>query len=172
MAFNLGSALISHTVFCLKRTPVAAKLFIPQKLYIKSFCKSQFPLKSVNLFSILVMIKDKLMDFCGKLLLQNDLKITLCEISPALCVCAPLSCCRGLQARFCPALSGDNTPCRMTGVTAQARLLHEVLSPSLGVQPPALCVCAFLSACCRASPHAGSWTRAGLISDDAFQDIE
>ena len=33
--------------------------------HIKSFGKSQSPHKSVNLFSILVMIKDKLSDLCG-----------------------------------------------------------------------------------------------------------
>ena len=36
-----------------------------QKVFIKSFCKSQFPHKFVNLFFILVMMKDKLMDSCG-----------------------------------------------------------------------------------------------------------
>jgi len=38
---------------------------ISQKVFIKSFCKSQFPYKSVYLFLILVIIKNKLMDLCG-----------------------------------------------------------------------------------------------------------
>ena len=41
---------------------------ISQKVFIKSFCKSQFPHKSVNLFFISVMIKDKLTDLCGNLI--------------------------------------------------------------------------------------------------------
>jgi hypothetical protein len=35
------------------------------KWLIKSSCKSQFPYKSVNLFFVLVTIKDKLTDLCG-----------------------------------------------------------------------------------------------------------
>ena len=38
---------------------------ISQKVFIKSFCRSQFPHKSVNSFLILVMIKDELTDLCG-----------------------------------------------------------------------------------------------------------
>ena len=36
-----------------------------QKEFIKSFCKSQFPHKSVNLFHILVIMKDKLTNLWG-----------------------------------------------------------------------------------------------------------
>ena len=32
---------------------------------MKPFCKSQFPHKSINLFSILVIVKDKLTDLWG-----------------------------------------------------------------------------------------------------------
>ena len=39
--------------------------FISQKVSIKSFCKSQFLHKSVNVCFILVMINDKLTDLCG-----------------------------------------------------------------------------------------------------------
>ena len=49
-----------------------ATRFIPQRVFIKSLCKSQFSHKSVNLFFILVMIKDDLAKFCGNGLLQND----------------------------------------------------------------------------------------------------
>ena len=35
------------------------------EVFMNSFCKSQFPHKSVNLFFILVTIKDKLTDLCG-----------------------------------------------------------------------------------------------------------
>ena len=38
---------------------------ISQKVFIKSLCKSQFPRKSVNLFFILVIVKDKLTGLCG-----------------------------------------------------------------------------------------------------------
>ena len=39
--------------------------FISHKVFLKSFCKSQFPHNSVNLFFILVIVKDKLTDFLG-----------------------------------------------------------------------------------------------------------
>ena len=39
--------------------------FISQKLFVKLFCKSQFPDKSVNVFFILTNIKNKLIDLCG-----------------------------------------------------------------------------------------------------------
>ena len=38
---------------------------ISQKVFIKSFRKSQFPDKSINLFFMLVMMKDKLTNVCG-----------------------------------------------------------------------------------------------------------
>jgi len=51
-------------------------IFILQRVSMKSFGKDQFPHKSIDLFFILVMIKNKLMDFCGNFLLQNDFLIT------------------------------------------------------------------------------------------------
>jgi len=39
--------------------------FISHKVLLKPFCKSQFPHKSVNLFFILVIVKDKLTDLWG-----------------------------------------------------------------------------------------------------------
>ena len=50
-------------------------------LIIKSFYKSQFLHKSVNLFFTSVIVKDKLTDLWGSSLLRNDSKNTLCEIS-------------------------------------------------------------------------------------------
>ena len=38
---------------------------ISQKVFKRSFCKSQFPHKFVNLFCTLVIQKDKLTDSCG-----------------------------------------------------------------------------------------------------------
>ena len=38
---------------------------ISHKVFLKSFCKSQFPHKSVNLFFILVIMKDELTDLWG-----------------------------------------------------------------------------------------------------------
>ena len=53
---------------------------ISHQVFRKSFCKSQFPNRFVNLFFILVMIKDKLTDLCGNWLLHNDWINTFCEI--------------------------------------------------------------------------------------------
>ena len=39
--------------------------FISHEVFFKSFCKSQFPHKSVNLFFILVIVKDRLTDLWG-----------------------------------------------------------------------------------------------------------
>ena len=57
-----GRALISHEVF------------------LTSFCKIQFPHRSVNLIFTLVIVKDKLTDMCGNRLLRNEFANTLCEI--------------------------------------------------------------------------------------------
>ena len=57
---------------------------IIHKLFIKSFYKSQFPHKSVNLSLLFTNMKNKLTDLCGNRLLQNDFINTLCETnSPA-----------------------------------------------------------------------------------------
>jgi len=53
---------------------------ISHKVIWKSFCKSQFPHKSVNLFFRLVLVKDKFTNLWGIKLLQNDFKNTLREI--------------------------------------------------------------------------------------------
>ena len=42
-----------------------ANTLISHKVFLKSFCKSQFPHKSVNLFFISVTVKDKLTDLWG-----------------------------------------------------------------------------------------------------------
>ena len=55
--------------------------FISHKVLLKSICKSQLPHKSVKLFFILVMVKDKLTDLLGSRLLQNNFKNPLCEIN-------------------------------------------------------------------------------------------
>jgi hypothetical protein len=49
-------------------------------VFLKLFCKSQVPHKSVNLFFILVAVKDKLTDLWGSWLLQNDFYNTLSEV--------------------------------------------------------------------------------------------
>jgi hypothetical protein len=56
-------------------------VLISHKEFQKSFCKSQFPHKSVKSFVVLVTVKDKLTGLWGSGLLQNDLKETLCGIS-------------------------------------------------------------------------------------------
>ena len=57
------------------REEAAASPTVPPSL-AASFCRSQFPHKSVNLFVTLVIIKDKMMDLCGNWLLKNDLRNT------------------------------------------------------------------------------------------------
>jgi hypothetical protein len=54
---------------------------IAHKLFLKSFCGSQLPLKSVNLSFPITNIKKKLTDSCGNRLLRNDFKNTLCEMN-------------------------------------------------------------------------------------------
>jgi len=54
--------------------------FISQKVFIKSFCESQFPHKSVNVSFIITDIKNELTDLCGNSLLQNNFINTFCEI--------------------------------------------------------------------------------------------
>ena len=53
--------------------------FVSQKVFTKSFSNSQFPHKSVNLFFILVTIKDKSTDLGGDWLLRNNFTNTFCE---------------------------------------------------------------------------------------------
>jgi len=55
-------------------------IFISQKEFKQSFCKSQFPHKFVNLFLKFVIIKDKLTDLCGNRLLPNEFINTFCEM--------------------------------------------------------------------------------------------
>ena len=52
--------------------PGKVDVFISHKEFLKSFCKSQFPRKFVNLFFILGIVKDKLTDLLGSSILQND----------------------------------------------------------------------------------------------------
>ena len=64
--------------WCCKRT------LISQKVFIKSFYKSQFPQKSVNISSIITYMKDKWTDLCGNWLWQNDFINTVCWMNPDL----------------------------------------------------------------------------------------
>ena len=65
-----------------QRIPVEGKgwAFISNKVFSKTFRRSQFPQKIVNVFFISAIVKDKLTDFCGNRLLQNDFLNTFCEI--------------------------------------------------------------------------------------------
>ena len=60
-------------------------MLILQKVYIKSFRKSQFPDKSVNLSFIITNMHSKLTDLCGNRFLQCDFMNTFCEINVDLC---------------------------------------------------------------------------------------
>ena len=55
---------------------------ISQKVFTKSFCKGQFPHKSVNLTFIITNIKNKSTDLSGNWLLQNDLENDECVKRP------------------------------------------------------------------------------------------
>jgi hypothetical protein len=46
--------------------------FISLKVFLRSICKTQFPYKSVNLFFMSVIVKDKLTNLWGSWLLRND----------------------------------------------------------------------------------------------------
>ena len=46
-------------------------VFISHKVLIKSFGKSEFPHKYVNLFLIITNTKDRMTDLCGNRLVQN-----------------------------------------------------------------------------------------------------
>ena len=54
--------------------------FVSHKVFLKSFCESQFPHESVNLFFTLVIVKKKLMDLWGGWTFANDFKFILCEV--------------------------------------------------------------------------------------------
>ena len=45
-----------------RRDASGAAVFISQKMFIKSICKVQFPHQNVNLFFVLAMIKNELVD--------------------------------------------------------------------------------------------------------------
>jgi len=59
---------------------VSPRDFISHTVFIKSFCKSQLPHKSVNVSFIITDIKNKLTDLCGNGLLQKNFINILCEI--------------------------------------------------------------------------------------------
>ena len=61
-------------------TQIVGGVFISHKVSLQSFCTSQFPHKSVNLFFILLVAKDKFTDLWGSGLLPNDIMNTLCEV--------------------------------------------------------------------------------------------
>ena len=54
--------LVTYSQLWAGSPPVA---FISHKVFIKSFCKSQFPHKFVNVFFIIAIVKDELTDLCG-----------------------------------------------------------------------------------------------------------
>ena len=55
--------------------------FISHTVFLKSFRKSQFPQKSVDLFFILVIAKDRLPDLWVSRLLQNNFMNSFCEMN-------------------------------------------------------------------------------------------
>ena len=64
--------------------PVGPQLeLISQKVFMKSFCRSQLPHKSVNLSFTITDTKNQLTDLYGNRRLQDDFQNTLREIKPA-----------------------------------------------------------------------------------------
>ena len=63
-----------NTVYhaCGRRIRNPCTILISQKVFIRSFCKRQFPHKSVNLSFIITNVTNKLTDLCGEWLLKND----------------------------------------------------------------------------------------------------
>ena len=60
-----GTCLGAEPFPCMKLLGISVKrntLLSAQKVFLKSFCKSRLPNKFVNLFFMLVMVKDKLTD--------------------------------------------------------------------------------------------------------------
>ena len=57
---------------------------ISQKVFIKSFGKSQFTHRSVNLSFSITNLKNKLTDLCGNRLLRNNFITTFCGIREVL----------------------------------------------------------------------------------------
>ena len=48
-----------------RRQASTTKVFISHKVFLKSFCRSELPHKSVNLSFTITNIKNKLADLCG-----------------------------------------------------------------------------------------------------------
>ena len=75
----MKSALLQERSEC-KLFNLDCRMFISHKVFLKSFCKSQFQHRFVNSFFILVIVKGTLTDLWGEWLPQNDFKNTLYEI--------------------------------------------------------------------------------------------
>ena len=75
-----AALLFTPKLTSLYHTPWISTL-ISHRLFLESFCRSQFPHKSVNLSFTITNIKNNMTDLRGNWVLQNDLKNTLCEIN-------------------------------------------------------------------------------------------
>jgi len=64
-------------IFCSRGTPPPP--YLTQSVF-KVVVQTSIPTQSVNLFFLLVTVKDELTDLWGCRLVQNDFKNTLCEI--------------------------------------------------------------------------------------------
>ena len=61
--------------------PWGDSALVSQILFIKLFCRSQFPHKSVNYFFMTVIIKNTLANLCGNRLWKNVAVNAFCETS-------------------------------------------------------------------------------------------
>jgi hypothetical protein len=79
---------LSNCEFCDLDQHIESPLRTSSYLSTKSFLKSRFSHKSVNLLFTLVIRKDTLTDLCGNWILPNDGTNTSCEISSRSFHCA------------------------------------------------------------------------------------
>ena len=68
----LREGLSDSDITCFDRS-ITEHSFVSLKVFMKLYCTSRFAHKVVNLFFISVIVKDKLTDLLGSLLLHNDL---------------------------------------------------------------------------------------------------
>ena len=79
---DFGPLNLGHTFKFLCKINAIFTGLISHTVFVQLFCKKQFPHKYVNLFSILIIVQDKLTYLLGSYLMQNDLENTLRKITP------------------------------------------------------------------------------------------
>ena len=110
---------------------------ISQNVFIKSFCKRQFPHKSVNLSFINTNTKNKLMNLCGNGLLRNGFQNAFCGIrgEEASLPNEAGTIKRGLRTLTCKLRPGYGLDCLIYAIFARQRGL-ELSSRETPTLPP------------------------------------